>query len=407
MRKEGDAVKAYVIGVGMGNPALLTREAWDTIRGCKILIGAQRLLDAFPEVAARKIAAASPAKMAEAVLACGEGEAAVLVSGDVGFYSAARKLKDLLDGAKVVFLPGISSLQYFCAKLCTAWDDARVVSLHGRDCDLCGIVASSPKVFALTGGENGPGALCARLQEAGLGAVWVEIGERLSYPDERITRGSAAELAGKAFDPLSVMLIGNPAARPRPAAHGLPDGAFLRGGTPMTKEEVRAVSIVKLRLRRGMTVWDVGAGTGSVSVEIARVLEDGVVYAVEREADALALIERNRARFGLWNLRPAAGCAPEALEGLPAPDAVFIGGSSGKLMEIVGAALEKNLAARIVINAVTLETVTVALGCFERLSLRNPDAVQLSVSRVREVGSHHIMQAQNPVWILSAGGSEW
>ena len=108
----------------------------------------------------------------------------------------------------------------------------------------------------------------------------VEVGERLSYPDERVTGGNAAELAGRAFDPLSVMLVRNPDARPLPAAHGLPDGAFLRGGTPMTKEEVRAVSVAKLRLRRGMTVWDVGAGTGSVSVEIARVLGDGAVYAL-------------------------------------------------------------------------------------------------------------------------------
>ena len=174
----------------------------------------------------------------------------------------------------------------------------------------------------------------------------------------------------------------------------------------MTKEEVRAVSVAKLRLRRGMTVWDVGAGTGSVSVEIARVLREGAVYAVEREPDALALIEQNRAKFGLWNLRPVAGSAPGVLGELPAPDAVFVGGSSGNLAEIVGAALEKNPGARIVVNAVTLETVTEALGCFGRLSLRAPDAVQLSVSRVREAGHYHMMQAQNPVWVLSAGGSE-
>lgn len=397
-------MKVYVIGMGVGNPALLTREALDAAESCRVLVGARRLLEAFPGFA-RKAEASSPARMAEAVRAH-EDPAGVLVSGDVGFYSAARTLGELLPEAEIKFLPGISSLQYFCARLGTAWDDARVVSLHGRDCDFCGIAASSPKVFALTGGENSPGALCARLRDAGLGAARVEVGERLSYPDERITGGSAAELAGRAFDPLSVILVRNPAALPRPAVHGLPDGAFLRGGTPMTKEEVRAVSIAKLRLRRGMTVWDVGAGTGSVSVEIARVLEDGAVWAVEREADALALIEQNRAKFGLWNLRLAAGAAPGALEGLPAPDAVFIGGSSGSLAEIISAALRKNPAARIVVNAVTLETVTEALSCFGRFSLREPDTVQLSVSRVREAGSYHMMQAQNPVWVLSAGGSE-
>lgn len=158
-------MKVYVIGMGVGNPALLTGEALDAAKSCRVLVGARRLLEAFPG-AAQKIEASSPARMAEAVRAH-EGPAGVLVSGDVGFYSAARSLGALLPEAEIRFLPGISSLQYFCARLGTAWDDARVVSLHGRDCDFCGIAASSPKVFALTGGENSPGALCAGFGKPG------------------------------------------------------------------------------------------------------------------------------------------------------------------------------------------------------------------------------------------------
>ena len=183
---------------------------------------------------------------------------------------------------------------------------------------------------------------------------------------------------------------------------GLPDGAFLRGDVPMTKEEVRALALSKLRLEEHHVVWDVGAGTGSVSVECALSCPAGRVYAVEKKAEALALLAENRARFGADNLEIVAGTAPEALADLPAPDRVFLGGTSGSLEEILQVVFHKNPAARVVCTAVTLETVGEAARLFAPLA--EADMVQLSVTRTRKAGRYHLMDAQNPVWIFSGEG---
>ena len=170
----------------------------------------------------------------------------------------------------------------------------------------------------------------------------------------------------------------------------------------MTKEEVRALALSKLRLEEGHVVWDVGAGTGSVSVECALSCPAGRVYAVEKKDAALALLAENRARFHAVNLEIVAGTAPEALANLPAPDRVFLGGTSGSLEEILRVVFHKNPAARVVCTAVTLETVGEAAKCFSRLG--SPDMVQISVTRTRPAGRYHLMDAQNPVWIFSGEG---
>lgn len=400
-------MKIYMVGVGMGNPKLLTAQAAEAVAASNCLIGAQRMLDCFRESRARKIAAATPEKIVEAIFSQKEPEpVAVLVSGDCGFYSAAKGLSRPLECEDVEYLPGISSLQYFCAKLRIAWDDVKPISLHAGEQDLLGTVTASEKTFVLSGCSRSAREICTRLCENGFGDCAVHIGERLSYPDETITSGTAKALSSQEFDPLSVLLIQNAGALRRlpPATHGIPDDRFLRGEVPMTKEEVRAVCIAKMRLRPGQTVWDVGAGTGSVSVEIARVLPGGVVYAVEKEADAIALLKQNQMKFGVPNLKIVQGMAPRALSDLPAPDAVFIGGSSGGISPVIDLALQKNPAARIVANAITLETVGAVLDCFNRLALEHQEVVQLSVAKSKTVGGNHMMMGQNPIYILSAGG---
>lgn len=399
-------MKVAIAGIGMGNPALLTAQARKAIDASGLLVGARRLLDSFPESDAVKIQAALPEKIAEALREYdGRVErAAVLVSGDTGFYSAAKTLPALLPGMETQFFCGISSLQYFSARLGTSWDDARVVSLHGREQDLLGAVYASKKTFVLTGGGHSARNICAMLAESGLGHLRVAVGEDLSYAGEQVTTGDAQQLSQRDFSPLSVMMIDNPAPREFPASHGMADTCFIRGEVPMTKAEVRAVSLAKLELRHGQTLWDVGAGTGSVSVEAARVLRDGAVYAVEHDGEALELLRQNRERFLCRNLYIAAGKAPEALGPLPAPDAVFVGGSSGGLRQIIAAALEKNPKARIVVNAITLETVTAALDAFAEFSLPDRDLAQIAVTKLRHAGSVHMMTGQNPVFVMSAGG---
>ena len=396
-------MKVYLIGVGMGNPDTLTLGGQAAIEACPVLTGAPRLLEPwqgkgkqlFPLIKAEDIARLAAQAQA--------GPGGVLLSGDLGFYSGAKGLWRALDGHEVVSIPGISSLSYFCAKLAVPWQDVYVLSAHGRQADPAGAVRSHEKTFLLAGGDRRVQDLCAQLAAAGLGDLEAAAGARLSYPDERIAAGTVAQLAREDFDGLGVLLVYNPAPVARPfTAPCLADGDFQRGKTPMTKAEVRCLSVCRLRPRADSVIWDVGAGTGAVSAECALAAPAGQVFAVERDQDALALLEANRAKLGLRNLTIVPGQAPEVLAGLPAPDRVFVGGSGGQLAAILAAAFGKNPRARVVCTAVTLETVGEAARCFAPLA--EAEMTQLGVTRTRQAGAYHLMDAQNPVWIFSGEG---
>ena len=300
----------------------------------------------------------------------------------------------------MTLLPGIPSVSEFAARLGVSWDDAALLSLHGRDADLIHAVTSSRKVFALTGGENTPSVLCGRLCAFGLGHLRAAVGEKLSYPDERITRGTAEELASSGYDALSLLYIENDAPDFR-VRYGIPDEEFLRADVPMTKSEVRAVSLSRLAPDDGAVVYDIGAGTGSVAVECALNVPRGRVWAVEKKAEAVSLIRENRKKFAAENLEIIEGSAPGILKDLPAPTHAFIGGSSGNLPEIVEALLEKNPLVRIVINTVTLETFAEAIACRSRFAFDLFDCVTVSITRSRPVGRYQMQTAQNPVQVIT------
>ena len=350
-------MKVYLIGIGMGAPETMTLWALEAIKECTTLVGAPRLLERFQE-SHTCVPLIAGADIAEYIDKQREGTIGVLLSGDTGFYSGAHKLWTLLGDHEVITVPGISSLSYFCARLHTNWQDVKLVSAHGRSHNVVGEIQRNARTFALTGGATRVEDICQELTRRGLGGVRLSVGERLSYEDERIVTGTAAELAQGSFADLSVLLAENPDPVVRPFnSPGLPDEAFLRGEVPMTKEEVRTLALPKLRVEEDHVVWDVGAGTGSVSVECALACPAGQVFAVEKKQEALALLEENKARFHASNLHVVAGTAPEALQDLPAPDRVFLGGTSGELEEILNVIFRKNPAARVVCTAVTLETV--------------------------------------------------
>ena len=305
----------------------------------------------------------------------------------------------------------MSSLSYLCARLRTSYEDVRVVSLHGRQHNILPEVRATSRLFALVSGERGINDLCRTLTEGDLGHVSVYVGQRLGYPDERIVRGTAAELTDGVYAPLSVALIENP----HPDAvvtPGLPDVAFLRSAegmpvVPMTKSEVRAVCLSKLRLTERSVCWDIGAGTGSVSVEMALQAKQGLVCAVERREDAAALLGQNRNRFALENLQVVCGSAPEACVGLPAPTHAFIGGSAGNMHEIVALLLAKNPHVRIVATAVSLESVVELTDCLTAFPFAETEVVSLQAARDRKAGSYHLMSGQNPIYIFTMqGGGE-
>ena len=294
-------------------------------------------------------------------------------------------------------LPGLSSVQLLSARLGRPWQDWKLVSAHGLDCDAVEAVMAGKPVFFLTGGALGPAALCGQLAAAGLGNLPVTVGENLAAPEERVVSGTAEEFAAEEFAPLSVLLAEAAPNMPR-RTPGWPDGWFLRGAVPMTKQEVRAAALSKLAVAPGETCWDVGAGTGSVSVELAALC--GHVYAVECEAEACELIRQNREKFHAWNLTVIEGRAPEALNDLPAPDAVFLGGTRGALAPIVDAALARNSKARLCISAIALETLSAAIETLKERGIE-AEVTQLAVSRTRPAGSLHLLTANNPIFLIT------
>ena len=392
--------------IGMGGGAeTLTAEALAALRAADAVLGAQRLLDALPAgVTARRRAAYRPDDIVGQLEQWGCERAAVVYSGDTGFYSGAQGLLARVEGLgwAVRVCPGISSVQLLAAALGRPWQGWRLVSAHGRECDAVAECLYGQPTFFLTGGGETPASLCAALTAAGLGDVDVTVGESLGSEKQKITRSTAREAAQTDFDPLSVLLVEavTPAVRRAP---GWPDEAFIRGDVPMTKQEVRAAVLAKLAIAENDCVWDVGAGTGSVSVEAAAIAKR--VFAVECEAEACRLIEQNRAKFGAYNLTVIEGRAPEALTDLPAPDAVFLGGTKGELAAIADAALAKNPNVRLCAAAIALETLSAAVAAFTAHGL-TAEVTQIAVSRTRAAGRLHLLMANNPVFLITGGGAQ-
>ena len=396
-----------IIGVGPGSVEHLTSEALLAVRQAKLLIGARRLLESFDHPPEQKFEAILADEIAEIIQNSRYDQICVLMSGDPGFYSGTKRLYPFLKGHRVRVLCGIGSLQYLCAQIPIPWDDVFPVSAHGRKVNISALAAAHEKTFFLTGGGTTVQSLCCELTQNGLGNFLVTAGSRLSYPDERMVMGLASQLAEAEFDPLSAVLVQRTALPLWPyTTGGIPDNLFLRGTVPMTKEEVRAVTLSKLRVQKDDILYDIGAGTGSVSVEMALTAPMGQVYAIERNPEALDLIAQNRLKFGAFAIQIVAGSAPEVLEELPAPTAVFIGGSSGKLEPILRALMQKNPRVRVVINAVTVETLEKSLRLLSQLGFQGTQAVQLAVTRTECIGKSHLMRAQNPVFLISGQGAE-
>ena len=390
-----------LIGLGCGTLQSATAEGLAALEKSDAIFGAPRLLELLSAFPKPKIPFVRSADLAGKLASGSYERPAVVFSGDTGFHSGARMCKLLLkeQGISLRLLPGISSVQYLAARLGRPWQDWGLYSAHAGDCDAVTAVMQGKPAFFLTGGERTPAWLCERLRLAGLGALPVTVAERLSCDDERITACTAAEAAEMTFDPLSVLLAEPAVVHAR--CPGIPDDHFVRGTVPMTKRFVRAAILSVLCVRPEETVWDVGAGTGAVSVELALSASRGRCYAVEERSEACALIRENRQRFGAWNLTLTEGHAPEALERLPAPDAVFVGGSGGALEAILDRALEKNPHARICVSAVTLETLGAAAACFSARGL-GYSATEIAVSRSQSIGARHLMRAENPVYLISA-----
>lgn len=386
---------------GGGSWGTLTEECRKALENASCIIGAKRLLESLPDTYTNNRAAATrPGEILQILRAQGDG-CVVLYSGDTGFYSGTRSLIPLLEQEHISYtvLPGISSVQLLSAALGRPWQDWLLLSAHGVDCNPVGAVMQGKPVFFLTGGELGPAELCRKLAQAGLDTLPVTVGENLSYPHQRIRRGTAGEFAALHFETLSVLLA-EPADPVTHRTPGFPDSLFTRGEVPMTKQEVRAVVLAKLAPRPGDILWDVGAGTGSVSVELALAASWGRTYAIECNEKACELIRVNREKLGAWNLQLIKGAAPQALESLETPDAVFIGGTKGSMEQVVDLVLDHNPKARICISAICIETLYAAVKALQNRGIE-PEVTQISISRGKAAGSLHLLMANNPIFLIA------
>ncbi len=390
-----------IIGIGMDGWKTVTVEAVRAIESADVLIGAARMLEPFSYNVKPTLVSYQSNEIAAFIQTKDYTRFAVLVSGDSGFYSLAASLTPLLASIKDVqvdVISGISTPVYFCSRLHMPWSDLHFVSLHGAQSSIVRQVCAHRLTFFLLGGSVTPAAICRRLTEYGRGHITVHIGENLALPDERIRSGKAAELTEIETDRLCALIAENPdweAFLPC----GIDDGQFVRGKVPMTKAEVRSVCVAKLSIGSGDRCWDIGCGTGSVSVEMALRCPDGQVTAMDKKQDAIDLTTANARQFGCDNIETILADAAVQCGDLPSPDCVFVGGSGGHMEEVLTAAAAKNPQVRVVATAVSLETLQEWNNATQRLGW-DADITQIAVTRTRKVGTHTMLSAENPIFIM-------
>ena len=413
-RKTG--FRITLAGIGMGNPDCLTKEVERAIAEADILLGADRMIAGYqPKIEKMPYYTSEQIipyleKMSKGTIVRDDIKTVILFSGDTGFYSGCQKLYDALlravnDGrlqADVTVMPGISSVAYLAACMGENYQDAVICSMHGKELpDLAKKIRKGKRLFLLMSGLRDVHKLGKLLLNAGLTECTVTAGYQLSYPEQRIMELRPEECMQLQEDGLYICCIKNPDPERKTLTHGRKDGEFIRDKVPMTKEEVREVSICKLKLYEGAVVYDIGSGTGSVAAEIAGLSDEIKVFAVEYKEEAVSLIAQNKEKFGLDNIEIVSGKAPDGLEELPVPTHAFIGGSSGRMKEILSALYQKNSQMRVVINAISMETICEIKEVLSAFPIQNEDVVQIQASRAKRVGTYHLMQAENPVWICS------
>lgn len=395
-----------VFGIAEGEP--ISPALRERVEAAQLIAGGARQLALFPEGGGERFVVGNniPELVARLQRAIGANEVAVvLASGDPLLYGIGATLRRYFTAEQLEIIPAVSSVQRAFAAVGEPWHDALLLSAHGRPVESV-IAALAPvrRAAILTDAVNTPALIARRLSEIngdGLAAVC----ERLGTPEQRIVRGPLSEIAQQEFDPMNVMVLlptGGQEAFSSHSAFGLPDDALEHDGL-ITHLEVRAVSMAYLRLKPASIVWDIGAGSGSVAIEAARLAHRGMVYAVERDPTRYERLCRNVKAHGAGRVRAAQGEAPAACASWPLPDAVFVGGSGERIADIVSHVAQcLRSEGRVVINLVTLDRVNETIALLRDHGF-HVNVIQVSVARSRPLQDGLYLAALNPVWILAAG----
>ncbi len=429
--------KVYIIGMGDDGPKGLSQTALGIIEKADLLFGGERHLSFFPNFNGEKIIIKSNLNEIVDLIKrnLGTRKIVVLASGDPNFYGIARYLISKLGKEAFEVLPAISSMQLAFARVKESWDDAVLVSVHGRPIQaIIEQVRSSPKIGIFTDDGHTPGEIARILMEHGLNEYQAFVCENLGGEDERVTETLLEKLPTMEFSPLNVLILKKigedqepilaqpatslPAGRQGAALEsasvvqppyiqytfGIPEDEFEcmkpRRGL-ITKAEVRVISLSKMALQKDSVVWDIGAGSGSVSIESALLAPMGRVYAIEKDEEDVAIIHRNLAKFQTLNVKVIHGRAPEALADLEAPDAIFIGGSGGGMEKILTVCLERlKPGGRLVVNLATIENLSEAYGYFKERKI-SIDVSQVQVSRGSPILNLTRFEAFNPVFVIA------
>jgi precorrin-6Y C5,15-methyltransferase (decarboxylating) len=404
-------------GVGMARSDIPAQtERW--IDHAEILVGGERVLDWFPEHPGKRIPfqATMDPSLDEATALSANNRVLVLASGDPLFFGVGRRLVRRLGRERILVFPNINSVQALFARIAEPWEDVRSLSLHGRSgSDWLQEVSAGHKVALFTDPQHTPAWIAQQVADAGIVECRLMVGENLGRPDEMVRVLTVAEASRITFAPLNVVAIlpgaanasepeGAASSQDEPAAPvlGLDDNAFAHQAGLITKKEVRAVVLASLQLRPGLVLWDVGAGSGSVAVEAARLTKLGQVVAMEKDPDRFRQLLENIGQFGNGAILPVSGQAPQALRGLSDPDRVFIGGSGGELPAILAEVARRlRPQGRVVQTAVTLETLA-EIQAFWRRQPFEVNIIQLQVNRSVPVGDALRLEALNPVFIVTA-----
>ena len=394
-----------LIGIGLGNPNLLTKAAYTAISNSNIIIGAKRIVESIKSDFSDKtyFTEYNTEKILDIIKSNTDSEIAVVFSGDISLFSGGSKLFERLKAfknCKINTFPGISSLSYLCAKTNIDISKVKILSFHGKDELLYHNIDSNEYTFIITSNGEGSKEICRKLISFGFFDLDVTIGENLSYDNERITTAKAWDLLDMDISDLNCMIIYNPDSE-KSISFGLHDEVFARDKVPITKSEVRAVILSKLNISSDSICYDIGAGSGSVSIEMAGLAYEGKVYAVEKNPVAVELIKKNIHNFNAENVELIFAKAPEGLEHILEADKIFIGGSGGELNTVMEMIFSSKKHPTIVISAITLETVAQISDILKKAKDYDYDTevTAVNVSKSKEVGPYNMMIAQNMVFI--------